>query len=187
MVLRMFASTPPTLSPSRWNHNNLFERRGICFPPPRTRDVAIYLSGVLFAIGWWTFVDAVVYAIIRGNTLSDTINVIDWISGIITTIGMLIVGSIDKTLITDEFAIYSISNEIRWKARLLLFLGFTLLVGGTFCSMSVFILKYMLRDVEMEKLYFGVAVLVQNVCVMMSSFVLLIGQRAPNTKYDILL
>lgn len=177
MNRQLFSTTPTTLSPSRWHDN-----KRSCFSFPHIRDIAIYVSGVLFAIGWWAFVDAIVYSTINKTTLPD-VAVVDWISGIITTIGMLIVSLIDKTIITDEFYVYSVSSKILWKARLMLFMGFTLLAGGMFCSVSVFVLKCVMRDVTMEKFYFGITVVVQNVCIVMSSIVLLIGQNA-STKYD---
>ncbi|CAG8509002.1 4963_t:CDS:2 [Acaulospora morrowiae] len=186
MVRQLFSTSPPTLSPLRWNRNEI-ERNRICSSFPRTRDIAIYISGALFAIGWWAFVDAIVYTTINKTTPFDNITVLDWISGIITTIGMLIVGSIDKTIFSDEIYTYSVSKKTFWKVRLMLFLGSTLLAGGLLCSLTVFTIKYILTDARMELFYFGVAVVVQNVCVFMSSIVLLIGQRATkDTEYSLL-
>ncbi|CAG8641299.1 11470_t:CDS:2 [Funneliformis mosseae] len=184
MVHQLLSSTPSTLSPvsSRWNAG--FDNRRICYRFPRTRDIAIYLSGGLFAIGWWAFIDALVYSN-HNQGSSFKVSVEEVMSGVVTTVGMLLVALIDKSILSDELYIYT--QRTLWKARLLLFLGFTLVASGLIGSVTVFVIKYMnLHESSRgyNDIQFEIAVVVQNVCIMMSSLILLIGQCSSDNKYE---
>ncbi|RHZ88224.1 hypothetical protein Glove_25g48 [Diversispora epigaea] len=184
-MVRMLSTSPPTLSPTtstpRWHQTD----KRICYSFPRTRDFSIYASGALFAIGWWSFIDGLVYLAMNKDENLSSVTVQDWICGVLTTIGMIIVNSIDKSIITDE--IYAFSRAL-WKARRVLLLGYTLLAGGFIGSLTVFYFDYITKNTTMEKFHFGIAMLVQNVCILMSSTVLLIGQSSSNDhKYDYVL
>ncbi|CAG8644059.1 1976_t:CDS:2, partial [Paraglomus occultum] len=124
----------------RWD--DYYDDRRVCLIPlprfPRLadkkRDIGVYFSGVLFAVGWWFFIDAVVYA----ATMEDppvTIKLEDWISGIFSTLGMIIVNSIDKSRLTADDFTYS-GSGIAWKARLFLFVGFACMAGGLAGSLA---------------------------------------------------
>ena len=55
------------------------------------------------------------------------VSFLDWVPGLITTLGMLVVNLIDKgTLAGDGGA----DSRDVWRARLVLFLGFALMAGG---------------------------------------------------------
>jgi ABC-type methionine transport system permease subunit len=57
----------------------------------------------------------------------------DWIPGLCSTIGMIIVNLIDKSrLVGDEGGGLSFGGMggVAWKARLFLFLGFAMMAGG---------------------------------------------------------
>lgn len=54
---------------------------------------------------------------------------IDWIPGICSTLGLLIVNLIDKERLLSEGA-YGGEPTIIWRARLFLFIGFALMAGG---------------------------------------------------------
>lgn len=90
------------------------------------RSIGIYLSGVLFACGFWFFIDAAVYSKVA-NAGTVHITFVDWIPVICSSLGMLIVNSIDKSKLTsDNYG----ESSIAWKAKLILFIGFALLAGG---------------------------------------------------------
>uniref|UniRef100_A0A1D1XKC2 UPF0220 protein C8D2.02c n=1 Tax=Anthurium amnicola TaxID=1678845 RepID=A0A1D1XKC2_9ARAE len=168
----------------RWD--DYYDDRRVCLIPlprfPRLaekkRDIGVYFSGVLFAVGWWFFIDAVVYA----ATMEDppvSIKLEDWISGIISTVGMIIVNSIDKTRLTADDFTYS-GSGIAWKARLFLFVGFACMAGGLAGSLTVLILKYIVPDIPMPAFYFGIAEVTQNIAIMLSSAVLWVAQNTEN-------
>ncbi|CAI2170409.1 7345_t:CDS:2 [Funneliformis geosporum] len=167
MVHQLLSSTPPTLSPvsSHWNAG--FDNRRLCYRFPRTSDIAIYMSGGLFAIGWWAFIDAIVYSN-HNQSSSFKVSVEEVMCGVVTTVGMLFVALIDKSILSDEF--YISTRRTLWQARLLLFLGFTLVAGGLIGSMTMFVIKYMNpheTSREYNDIQFGIAVVFQNVCIMM--------------------
>src|ERR1051325_2963121 len=54
---------------------------------------------------------------------------VDWIPGICSALGMLVINSIDKSRLSADSFSYS-GNGVAWKARLILFLGFALMAGG---------------------------------------------------------
>lgn len=52
---------------------------------------------------------------------------VDWIPVICSSLGMLIVNSIDRSKLTgDNYG----ETSVAWKAKLILFIGFALLAGG---------------------------------------------------------
>jgi hypothetical protein len=57
------------------------------------------------------------------------IKFIDWVPGICSALGMLVINSIDKNRLAANSFSYS-GEGIAWKARLVLFLGFALMAGG---------------------------------------------------------
>lgn len=54
---------------------------------------------------------------------------LDWITGICSTLGLLVVNLINKEHLLNEGG-YSQESSIVWRARLFLFLGFALMAGG---------------------------------------------------------
>lgn len=90
------------------------------------RSIGIYTSGILFACGFWFFLDAAVYSKVA-NAGSVHVTFVDWIPAICSALGLLIVNSIDKAKLTsDDYG----ESSIAWKAKLILFIGFALLAGG---------------------------------------------------------
>ncbi|CAG8535892.1 10009_t:CDS:2 [Ambispora gerdemannii] len=168
---------------TRWDD---YENRRICLLPiPRLRlgenkrDVGIYVSGGLFALGWWFFIDAVVCSS-TSNEHKVTLTLVDWMSGIFSTLGLLFVNSIDKSLLVNDDFGYS-SNISPWTPRFLLFIGFALMAGGLAGSVTVLILKYIIPEFE---IYFGVAEVAQNTAIMLSSVVLWVAQNSEQSDYN---
>lgn len=54
---------------------------------------------------------------------------VDWIPGICSALGMLVINSIEKSRLSADSFSYS-GDSVAWKARFVLFLGFALLAGG---------------------------------------------------------
>jgi hypothetical protein len=70
---------------------------------------------------------------------------------------MLVINSIDKSRLSSDSWGYSGDSAVAWKARLVLFLGFALLAGGLAGSVTVMVLKYVVKDVGWPTMWFGVA------------------------------
>ncbi|KAI8059642.1 hypothetical protein BC940DRAFT_313245 [Gongronella butleri] len=137
------------------------------------RQIGSYLSGALVAIGWWVFLDAV----IQYNT-SDHQGVAmgfeDWFSGILSTLGMIVINLIDKSRLQGEAFSYA-GSDLVWKARLFLFVGFALIGFGFAGACSVMIIKYLVRH-EGQDIYYGIAGVVQCGLIMLSTVVLWVAQ-----------
>ncbi|KAL1915125.1 uncharacterized protein VTP21DRAFT_7606 [Calcarisporiella thermophila] len=169
---------------SHWDQD---ERRIFNFPLPRIRffrgkqrDIGVYISGALFALGWWAFIDAVVCSSLPNSPIG--IGFEDWVTGILSTFGMIIVNAIDKgRLHADSFS-YS-GSSIAWKARLFLFIGFALMAGGLAGSVTVLCLKYIVDNVPPPGVNYGIANVVQNGLIMLSTAILWVAQNT-ETEYS---
>ncbi|KAI8367407.1 hypothetical protein EDC96DRAFT_506715 [Choanephora cucurbitarum] len=136
------------------------------------RQIGAYLSGALLAIGWWVFLDGV---ILSGQD-TTVLGFEDWFSGILSTLGMIVINLIDKKNLQNDSPMYAGSGLI-WKARLFLFIGFSLIAGGLAGSFCVLILKYIIHE---NTLYYGVTGVIQNAMIMMSAAVLWVAQNTQN-------
>lgn len=110
----------------------------------------------------------------------------DWIPGLLATLGMITVNLIDKSHLTDgDDGGWGSGNwtgdSVQWRARLFLFVGFTLLAGGMAGSITVLIMKYMIPDfVGMDGFgyeYYGLANVIQNAGIMISTMLLWVAQN----------
>jgi hypothetical protein len=68
------------------------------------RELLVYLSGALFAIGWWAFADSAIISSslnkpitnpdLPGDIIPVFISFADWVPGLCSTLGMIIVNLI---------------------------------------------------------------------------------------------
>lgn len=82
-----------------------------------------------FSLGFFTFIDASTYSKSPKNGGDVHIKFVDWVPGICSALGMLVINSIEKTRLSADSFSYS-GAGVAWKARLVLFLGFALMAGG---------------------------------------------------------
>ncbi|CAO1635483.1 unnamed protein product [Sympodiomycopsis kandeliae] len=171
---------------------------------PGKRTFGIYLSGALFAIGWWFFLDAVILSSIESKPPIDIgdpslppwiapvvrMTFADWVPGLCGTLGMIVVNLIDKSLLAEaglSSTLFSggagggfAGDATMWRAKLFLFVGFALMAGGLAGSITVLVVKYIVPGYPE---YFGVANVVQNICLMVSTIALWIAQQTEG-EYD---
>jgi hypothetical protein len=90
----------------------------------------MYLLTVLqFSLGFFFFIDASTFSHSNLNGSDAHIKFVDWVPGICSALGMLIINSIEKTRLSADSYSYS-GTGVAWKARLVLFLGFAFMAGG---------------------------------------------------------
>ncbi|KAG7867601.1 hypothetical protein KL918_002198 [Ogataea parapolymorpha] len=80
------------------------------------KAAAIYISGALYAIGFWAMVDASIFSkTVNASVVHVTF--VDWIPFICSTLGTITVNMIDKKqlMASDSFG----SGSIRWQALIL--------------------------------------------------------------------
>lgn len=91
---------------------------------------------------------------------------VDWIPVIFSSLGMLIINSIDKTRLSADGFSYS-GDGVAWKARVVLFMGFAAMAGGLAGAVTVLVLKYVVTEASWPALWFGVANVVANALIML--------------------
>jgi hypothetical protein len=94
------------------------------------------------------------------------INFVDWLPLIFSSLGMLIINSIEKTRLSADSFSYS-GNGVAWKARVVLFLGFASLAGGMAGGVTVLVLKYIVPETVWPTLSMGVSTVAANGLVML--------------------
>ncbi|KAI7868595.1 hypothetical protein BDF14DRAFT_1791929 [Spinellus fusiger] len=144
------------------------------------KEIGVYVAGAMLACGWWCFLDALIQSS-REDAISMGIE--DWFSGIVTTIGMIIVHSVNKTdVFGDSDGIVSTHNA--FSAKFFLFTGFALMAGGLVGSGCTLVFKYILYF-ESRDIYFGIAGVVQSTLTILSAIVLWIALSVRKFSYQI--
>jgi len=165
-----------------------YDPRRVCLNPfpalsfgKHRRTIGVYLAGALFALANWTFIDAAVLSAHAHSPWGDPgseppvhVTFVDWIPGICSLLGFLVINLIDKDRVRGESG-FGDSRAV-WRARLILFIGFALMAGGLAGSMTVLILKYVLNGYSDQFTYYGYANVSQSVAMMLSAIVLWIAQ-----------
>ncbi|KAL5536639.1 VPS68 [Sanghuangporus sanghuang] len=167
------------------------------------RTIGVYTAGGLFAFAHWLFLDAAVLsshyrppADAPYDTAPVHVTFVDWVPGILSVLGFLIVNMIDKDRIKGEEA-YADPRAV-WRARLILFIGFALMAGGLAGSVvstygvsysvlalteklkTILVIKYVVKNYPERFTYYGYANVAQNISVMLSAVVLWMAQSVPS-------
>ena len=124
---------------------------------------------------------------------------VDWIPGICSLLGYLVINLIDKDRVRGDEG-FGDSRAV-WRARVILFIGFALMAGGLAGSVvrdvaaahvvnsanlviqTVLVLKYILNGYAEQFLYYGYANVSQSVALMLSAIVLWISQST-SSEYE---
>lgn len=148
------------------------------FNNPSTRKVGVYISGALYAVGIWSFLDCALYSK-YANASGIHVTFIDWVPIICSMLGMLIVSSIEKArLLHDSSISVAGDTSTAWQARIILFLGFALLAGGLSGSLVILIIKFLIKDyTSYPTVGMGINNVIGNVCVALSCVTLWIAQN----------
>ncbi|KAH7633755.1 hypothetical protein B0T09DRAFT_334545 [Sordaria sp. MPI-SDFR-AT-0083] len=140
------------------------------------RNAGVYAAGAFFSLAFYTLLDSAVWSHSPLNASDIHIRFIDWLPFIFSTLGMLIINSVEKARLSSDSFSYS-GSGVAWKARVVLFLGFASLAGGMAGGVTVFVLKYVVQNVGFPALRMGVENLVANGLVGLSAVVLWISQN----------
>jgi hypothetical protein len=92
------------------------------------------------------------------------ITFVDWLPFIFSTLGMLIINSVEKARLASDSFSYS-GSGVAWKARVVLFLGFAALAGGMAGGVTVFVLRFVVPGVAWPAMNMGVENVVANALV----------------------
>lgn len=144
------------------------------------KKVCVYVAGALYGAGLWSFLDCVLYSK-HANGSDLHISFIDWVPMLCSVLGMAIVSSIEKNrLLQDALSsgTFTGSQSTAWLARVVLFLGFSLLASGISGSLVVLIVKFLLKDyTSYPTLGMGINNVLANLAILLSCTMLWIGQN----------
>ncbi|TPX57874.1 hypothetical protein SpCBS45565_g08136 [Spizellomyces sp. 'palustris'] len=125
--------------------------------------LALYLKGrtLDFAIGWWIFIDGVVFSSTRDPPLPVQIRFEDWIPGVLSTIALII------DMLSADDSSFSGTN-VATKARGCAFVGVSMALGALGGALAVTSLKYILPGYKGDAFYFGICIAAQNFLIFVS-------------------
>ncbi|KAI8956472.1 UPF0220-domain-containing protein [Daldinia sp. FL1419] len=140
------------------------------------RSAGVYSAGALFSLAFYILMDAAVWSKSALNGSDVHVKFVDWLPLIFSSLGMLIINSVEKARLSADSFSYS-GSGVAWKARVVLFLGFASLAGGMAGGVTVFVLKFVVPNVGWPMMGMGVENVVANGLVMLSSVVLWVSQN----------
>ncbi|KAI9104089.1 hypothetical protein DFS34DRAFT_606911 [Phlyctochytrium arcticum] len=151
--------------------------RGLYERLPSRVEVVGYIAGALFALGWWIFIDGVVFSSTREPKLPNAIRFEDWIPGILSTIALIIVNLIDRNMLSADDSSFSGTN-VATKARAWAFVGVSMAIGSFLGAVAIAAMKYIIPKLEGDAFYFGGCVITQSALIFVSSMVLWFGRNS---------
>lgn len=128
----------------------------------------MYVSGILYALGLWLMIDASIFSKTL-NASTVHVSFVDWIPFICSTLGMTIVNSLDKVQLINATGFNDSHSQLQWQARIVLFIGFSLLAVGFSGSILVLVLKFIIKGfTESPTIKMGTENVGANIAVMAS-------------------
>lgn len=140
------------------------------------RNSGVYAAGGLFSLAFYILLDSAVWSKSALNGSTIHVSFLDWLPFIFSSLGMLIIISVEKARLSADSFSYS-GSGVAWKARVVLFLGFAALAGGMAGGVTVFVLRFVVPGVPFPAMTMGVENVVANALVGLSSVVLWVSQN----------
>jgi len=119
---------------------------------------------IQFSAAFYVLLDSAVWSKSGHNASTVHVTFVDWLPFIFSTLGMLIINSVEKARLSSDSFSYS-GSSVAWKARVVLFLGFAALAGGMAGGVTVFVLKFIVPGVAWPAMNMGVENVVANALV----------------------
>lgn len=119
---------------------------------------------VQFSLAFYVMLDSAVWSKSAKNGSEIHVKFVDWLPLFFSSLGMLIINSVEKQRLSSDSWSYS-GSGVAWKARVVLFLGFAALAGGMAGGVTVFVLKFVVPSVGMPALGMGIENVLSNALV----------------------
>jgi hypothetical protein len=116
-----------------------------------------------YSLAFYVLLDAAVWSK-NANGSDIHVTFVDWLPLIFSSLGMLIINSVEKARLSADSFSYS-GSGVAWKARVVLFLGFAALAGGMAGGVCIFVLKFVVPGVPWPMMGMGVENVVANALV----------------------
>jgi len=135
--------------------------------PSARETILSYSSGILFAIGWWIWIDGVAYAFHLPEETNRPVFG-HWVPGIVSSIGLLMINAVNWTDL-DGFGFGGLDDEVQKRARIWLLFSFTMAFGGIIASIWISSVNWFSRPAtEKQTDWPGVALILQNCLIFIS-------------------
>ena len=157
----------------------------------KVRATGVYIAGSFYALAFFAILDSALYSRRTNNEpgdgegslpgLSVHVTFTDWIPFLVSSLGMLIINTVDKLRLSSESFSFGAGSgtgesDADWQAKVVLFLGFAFLAGGVAGSIVILVLKYIVPDIPMPTLGMGILNVISNGSVMISCIILWLAQ-----------
>ncbi|KAJ0392784.1 hypothetical protein P43SY_010591 [Pythium insidiosum] len=140
--------------------------------------IGSYVAGLLFGIGWWIFVDGAASA--AHNDSQIPFNFIKYLPGIGSSLAFFLLNSLDWEMMSADSMTYHDGDGVACKARTFVLLCVAMSIGALIGSIFVLTHTYVDNPFD-ESTWPGVAVLLQNVLIFLSTVVMRAGLIASAT------
>nr|ABG21838.1 predicted membrane protein-like protein [Schistosoma mansoni] len=136
--------------------------------PDRIRNsIVSIIAGFLFALGWWIAIDAAVL-FAENDSLPNAYHT----AGVFSTIAFILINSVPNGVLRDEF---SDSRIGRRGALICLFFAFSMAFSSTIAACWILFGGYV--AVDKTPVWPGVAILLQNLLICISSILFKFGRK----------
>lgn len=140
---------------------------------PSRSIVVGYLSGILFTVGWWLFFDALIYS--KYNKLEVQIGIWDWIPGLLSTLALIIINLINQEALRGED---DYGDEYMPNAKLCAFIGVSIALAALGSSLTIFIMEYVIPQLQGPVKFCGGEIVLQNVLIFISAMIFWFGRNS---------
>ncbi|GLD98212.1 hypothetical protein PINS_up006909 [Pythium insidiosum] len=134
--------------------------------------IGSYVAGILFAVGWWILIDGAASA--AHNNSQIPFNFIKYLPGIGSSLAFFLINSIDWEMLSADSMTYHDGDGVACKARTFVLLCVLMSIGALIGSIFVLTHTYV-DNAFQETTWPGVAVLLQNVLIFLSTLVMRAG------------
>ncbi|DAZ92481.1 TPA: hypothetical protein N0F65_012711 [Lagenidium giganteum] len=139
-----------------------------------------YVSGLLFGVGWWIFIDGAAYAAHHNSQIP--FNFIKYLPGILTTLAFVMLNSLDWGMLSADSMTYHGGSDVACRARTFVLFCVLMAVGAFVGSILVLTHSYV-GNAFGESTWPGVAILLQNFLLFLSTIIMRIGLIASGPAY----
>ncbi|ORX53327.1 hypothetical protein BCR36DRAFT_349148 [Piromyces finnis] len=121
------------------------------------------ITGVLFGLAWWLFIDICIWDKNRNNNKGDMKSIVSFIPGILGTVGFFFVNIIPKNSMNADL----FGKELSTFRRFIMLIAFSVTFSSLISSFWIFFAKYSSKNYT---LWAGFVLLIQSVLIFFSAY-----------------
>ncbi|KAI9918252.1 hypothetical protein PsorP6_011321 [Peronosclerospora sorghi] len=136
-----------------------------------------YLAGLLLGVAWWICADAAGSAAYLHSNIS--FDFVKYLPGIMSTLAFFLVNTLEWGMLSED-ARFLYGPGVATRARCFVLFCITILLAALVGSILVLTHTYVNNKFN-ESTWPGVAIVLQNVCILLGTFVMRVGTIAAAT------